>query len=80
MVISIEKAEYIGEYKIQFLFNDGKKNVIDFRNFIETAMNPMTTQFLQIEKFKSFKIEYGDIIWGDYEMCFPIWDIYQGQI
>ena len=80
MVVSIEKAEYLGEYKIQFLFNDGKRNIIDFKSFIETAINPMTNQFLDKVKFKSYKIEYGDIIWGDYEMCFQIWDIYKGKI
>ncbi len=80
MVVSIEKAEYLGEYKIQFSFNDGKKNIIDFKSFISSSMNPTTNQFLDKSKFKSYKIEYGDIIWGDYEMCFPIWDIYQGKI
>ena len=23
---------------------------------------------------------YGDVIWNDYEMCFPIWDLHEGII
>ncbi|MCX6583441.1 MAG: hypothetical protein NT166_24965 [Candidatus Aminicenantes bacterium] len=30
--------------------------------------------------FKKFKIEYGDLIWNDYEMCFPIMDLYENNI
>lgn len=29
---------------------------------------------------KKFKIEFGDLVWGNYEMCFPIWDLYEGNI
>ena len=33
MVISIDKADYIGEYKIKFLFSDGSERMIDFSDF-----------------------------------------------
>ena len=25
-------------------------------------------------------IDYGDLVWGDYEMCFPLADLYDGGI
>jgi len=34
-LISIEKAKYINDYKISLLFNDGKENILDFKNFKE---------------------------------------------
>jgi hypothetical protein len=80
MVISIKKATYIGDYKIHFLFSDGIEKTIDFKDFLMNSNNPMTTKYRDNEKFKSFSLEYGDIIWNDYEMCFPIWDLYKGQI
>ncbi len=30
--------------------------------------------------FKSFSISYGDIVWNDFELCFPIWDLHEGKI
>jgi hypothetical protein len=80
MVISINKADYIGEYKIKFLFSDGIERQIDFSEFLNNARNPMARKYLDIKLFKNFTIDYGDIVWNDYEMCFPIWDLHEGKI
>ncbi len=80
MVISIEKAEYINDYKISLLFSDGTRNIVDFETFLQSSSNPMTNKFLKIDKFKDFTIEHGDLVWNDYELCFPIWDLYEGVI
>jgi hypothetical protein len=80
MVISINKAEYMGDYKIKFLFSDGNEKEIDFSPFLVAAKNPMTKKYLDKQLFANYKIEYGDIIWNDYEMCFPIWDLYEGNL
>jgi len=80
MVVSIVNAEYQGDYVIGLRFSDGVERKIDFSNFLRNAKNPMTKKYLDKELFKSFTIDYGDLIWNDYEMCFPIWDLYEGRI
>jgi len=80
MVISIIKAEYIGEYKINFLLSDGVDKTVDFSGFLINARNTMTKKYLDKKLFEKFIINYGDIIWNDYEMCFPIWDLHEGKI
>lgn len=80
MVISINKATYLGDFKIQFLFSNGVKREVDFSDFLENARNPMTRKYLNENLFKNFEIKFGDIIWNDYELCFPIWDLYEGKI
>lgn len=80
MIISIKKANYLGDYKVNFHFSDGVERTIDFYDFLKNARNPMTTKYLDKELFQSFAIEYGDIQWNDYEMCFPIWNLYEGTI
>ncbi len=80
MVISIEKATYLGDYKIQFEFSEGKTQVIDFEGFLKKARNPMTSKYLDKEKFASFSLDSGDIHWNDFEMSFPIWNLYEGRI
>ena len=80
MVISITSAEYVQEYKIKLSFSDGIERTIDFSEFLKNAKNPMTIKYRNEQLFKNFTIEYGDIIWNDYEMCFPIWDLHEGKI
>ena len=79
-IIEISNAEYEGNFQIKIIFSDGLVRIVDFNNFLKSAKNPMTTQFRKEEKFKNFKLEYGDLIWGDYDMCFPIHDLYSGNI
>ncbi|MDQ8003885.1 MAG: DUF2442 domain-containing protein [Pedobacter sp.] len=80
MVIEINKADYLGDYKIRFGFSDGEVRIIDFTDFLTSAKNPMTKKYLDKNEFKNFKIEFGDIVWNDYEMCFPIWDLHEGKV
>jgi len=80
MVVAIDKAIYLDGYKIKFDFSDGISQTIDFESFLKSAKNPMTKKYLDQDKFRGFSIEYGDIIWNDYEMCFPIWDLHEGRI
>jgi len=80
MVISINKAKYVGNYIINLSFSDGVEKTIDFYPFLQNARNPMTRKYLDKDLFKNFTIEYGDIIWNDYEMCFPVWDLHEGKI
>ena len=32
------------------------------------------------KKFAGFHIEYGELLWGEYDLCFPIMDLYKNQI
>lgn len=79
-IIEVKSALYIKDYQTRLLFNDGKSRVIDFGNFLKNSLNPMTRKFLKKSNFQNYGIKYGDLVWGDYEMCFPIWDLYEGKI
>ncbi len=80
MVISIIKAEYIENYKINFLFSDGVVRELDFHSFLSNAKNPMIRKYLDKNLFRKFSVHYGDIMWNDFELCFPIQDVYEGRI
>ena len=80
MIVSINNANYKGDYVINLQFSDGIERDIDFSNFLQNAKNPMTKKYLDKELFRNFTIDYGDLIWNDYEMCFPIWDLHEGRI
>ena len=78
--LEITEARYISDYKIRLSFNDGIVRVMDFEPFLRKARNPDLTQYRQLRKFKQFRLHYGDLMWGDYEMIFPITDLHRGKI
>jgi hypothetical protein len=40
----------------------------------------MTRKYLDEKLFKDYNIQFGDIVWNDFEMCFPILELHEGII
>jgi Protein of unknown function (DUF2442) len=80
LILEITNAEHVGGYKIRLTFNDGVTRTVDFGPFLMKAHNPDTTDYRDLEKFKTFRLEDGDLMWGDFQMIFPITDLYKGEI
>jgi len=78
--LEITEAKYVSGYIIRLTFNDGVVRVMDFEPFLRKARNPDLAQYRQLRKFKSFRLHHGDLMWGDYEMIFPITDLHRGKI
>ena len=79
--ISVARAVYIDGYKLEVEFNDSKKHVVDFGNFLDTHSHPQYNKYKNPENFKKFRIENGNVVWGkDWDMIFPVYDLYQGKI
>jgi hypothetical protein len=79
-VIDIVRAEYVDGYRLHLWFNDGKERIVDFKPFLCQARHPDLKKYLVVDEFKKFKIVYGNLDWNDYEMCFPVADLYDGNI
>ena len=78
--LDIVVAEHIGGYRLSIRFSDGHERVVDFGPFLRAAGNPETIAFLDKRRFKAFSIRYGNLVWGDYALCFPIEDLYEGEL
>ena len=78
--LEVTEAIYVSGYKLLLTFNDGAVRVVDFGPFLAKARNPDTTDYRDLKKFKRFHIQDGDLMWGDYQMIFPIMDLYRGNI
>jgi len=78
--LNIREAEYISGYKLRLAFDNGTTRLMDFEPFLRQAQNPNLTRYRQLRRFKSFRLHYGNLMWGDYEMIFPIMDLYRGEI
>ena len=79
-IVEITSAEYVADYKLRLRFSDGKERLVDFEPFLRDSLNPMIRVYLDLEKFKHFTVEYGDLHWNDYDLCFSIADLYEGWI
>jgi len=77
MIIS---AQYPGDFAIRVRFNDGVEQLIDFKPFLKKSTHPQIRKYLNENEFKNFEIKEGNLNWNDYEMIFPVWDLYKGKI
>ena len=78
--VFVKSARRVKGYALMLTFSDGTKRTVDFRAFLSGSTNPQIRGFLDPKKFASFSVERGDLVWGDWELCFPIADLYRGSI
>ncbi len=79
-VISVEKVNHIGDFKLELEFNDKTRQIVDFYPFLSSSLNPLIRKYLSLEEFSKFEIDEGDLEWNDYDLCFPIADLYENRI
>jgi hypothetical protein len=70
----------MGDLVIQIKFNDSVEKLIDFKAFLKKSLHPTVKQYLEESKFKQFKIVDGNLNWNDFEMIFPVYDLYRGHV
>jgi hypothetical protein len=76
----VNSAEYAGDYRLSLAFNSGEKRLVDFAQFIFSAQHPDVQKYRSIEAFKQFTVADGDLFWNDYELCFPVDDLYNNRL
>lgn len=79
-LLKVVSAKYLNDYKIKIKFSDGKEKVVDFKSFLELSNHPDIKKYLEVDLFKSYNIVHGNLIWNDYDMIFPVADLYQGKL
>lgn len=78
--INVISAEPDGDYRLRVRFDDGVVQTIDFLPFLSRSRHPDIRSFLDLERFGSFRVDHGDLVWGDYDLCFPMLDLYYDRI
>jgi hypothetical protein len=79
-IINIIAVEPAGDYRLHLTFDDGKEQTVDFKPFLTHAQHPDIRSYLDSGRFAAFRIEYGELVWGDYESCFSVVDLYRNQL
>lgn len=79
-VIQILNVKYVEGYKLWLEFSDGKTQTVDFEPFLSKALHPEIQKYLKPRNFMKYKLENGELMWGDYDLIFPIIDLYENRI
>ncbi len=79
-IINVEKVKYLSGHKLKLSFNDGVEQIIDFGPFLSNSLNPFINKYLDINEFKKYELDNGDLEWNDYDLCFPVADLYENNI
>jgi hypothetical protein len=79
MNLKILSAKYVAPLSVELQFNDGTVKVIDIGAFIRKHPHPQYNAYLDEKKFKKFKLEMGNIVWGrNWDLIFPLDLLHEG--
>ncbi len=78
--LKIDSAKYLKDYKIWIKFSDGVEKLVDFKPFLSKSLHPSIKKYLDKNIFSNFSLIDGNLNWNDYDMIFPISDLYDGKI
>lgn len=79
-IIRIISADYLQDFTIHIIFNDGTEKIVNLEPFLRKSQHPGIRKYLNLEYFKGFKIVNGNLNWNDYDMIFHLEDLYKGEI
>ena len=80
MILNIVSAKYVAPLSVELQFSDGTVKIVDIGSFIKAHPHPQYNSYLDEKKFKRFKIEMGNIVWGkNWDLVFPISALYKGK-
>lgn len=78
--LKIDGAKYLSDYVIRIRFSDGNEKLVDFKPFLSKSRHPSISKYLDENKFSDFSLTDGNLNWNDYDLIFPITDLYNGNI
>ena len=78
--INITSVEKIAQYQLRLVFDDGMVREVNFKDFLSQSHHPDIRAYLEESKFDAYHLEFGELVWGDFDLCFPIMDLYHNRI
>ena len=79
-VVRIEEVRLHSLYKLVLQFDDGHESTVDFGPFLKGSVHPSIRAYLQPGRFKNYSLEEGVLHWNDFDLVFPMSDLYEGRI
>ena len=79
-IIKLISVTYLKEFKLNLIFADGVSQLVDFKPFLESSSHAEVKKYLNLKKFKKFNFENNELMWGDFDLIFPIIDLYENNL
>lgn len=78
--LKIDKATYLSDFAIRIKFNDGVHKLVDFKPFLSKSIHPSIKKYFNERFFSKFNLVDGNLNWNNYDLVFPINDLYKGAV
>lgn len=78
--LAVVVAEQVGPYTLTLTFATGEQRTVDFGPFLRSAGHPAIRAYLDEARFRQFKVVHGNLNWNDYDLIFPVADLFSGTI
>ena len=65
---------------LEIEFDDGARRIVNFKPFLFGDRHPDIKKYRAEAEFARFEIRNGNLNWNDYEMIFPLSDLYNSTI
>jgi len=78
--VRIGAAEYVPPCKLKLRFIDGRESLVNFAAFLGQSRHPSVLAYHDRKRFRKFTLEDGFLHWNDFDLVFPLADLYQGTI
>lgn len=62
-MLHVENAKYIDDYKIDIMFNDGTRNVVDLESVVFSDGRKIVSELRDVNLFKDFSIQRHTLAW-----------------
>ena len=78
--VDVTAAREVAPYTLSITFSDGAERIVDFGPFLRASHHPSVRAYLDPARFQEFDIVGGNLNWHDYDLIFPVADLYRGVI
>ena len=79
-IVKITAVRYLAAHKLCIRFDDDHESIVNFGPFLKSSAHPSIRAYLDLKRFKSFTVEDGVLHWNDFDLVFPMVDLYNGNI
>jgi len=75
----ITDAADAGNLSVRLSFSDKTSQVVNIGEYIRRHPHPQYNKYLDPRKFRTFKLENGNVVWGkSWDLMFPIEQLHSG--
>jgi hypothetical protein len=78
--VHVLAVHHVRAWRLRIEFSNGNISEVDFEPFLRAAAHPAMRRYLQPRRFKQFAVTDGVLQWNDFDLIFPMADLYAGVI